>query len=78
MLVREAVELLDEEHDSVALSEDSLGGGVGGFSMGVKPRASDRLRSRRICGSERLAWSAFTRDPETVDIRLGINIGSGL
>lgn len=39
------------EERSIALSDDSLGGGVGGFSIGVKPLASERWGSRRMCAS---------------------------
>jgi hypothetical protein len=63
---------------SVALSDDSLGGGVGGFSMGVKPLASERWGSRRICPSAAFFISVLTRVPDTVDILLGTDIGSGM
>lgn len=63
---------------SAALSEDSLGGGVGGFSMGVRPRASERWGSRRNCPSAVVFRSGLARVPDIVDIRLGINMGSGM
>jgi hypothetical protein len=34
--------VLAVKEESMAVSDDSLGGGVGGFSMGVRPLASDR------------------------------------
>lgn len=60
-------------YESAALREDSLGGGVGGFSIGVSPLASDRCGSRRIC-----AVSTWTWEPETVTMRFGMSIGSGM
>jgi hypothetical protein len=66
------------EEESAALSDDSLGGGVGGFAIGVRPLASDRWGSRRICASAGVFKSAPPRVPDTVDVRLGISIGSGM
>lgn len=64
--------------ESAALIDDSLGGGVGGFSMGVKPLASERWGSRRRWLSAAFFNSVLTRVPDTVDMRLGINMGSGM
>lgn len=66
------------EVESVAVNDDSLGGGVGGFSIGVRPLASDRWGSRRRCPSAAFLRSGFARVPDTVDMRLGINMGSGV
>ena len=63
---------------SVAVSDDSLGGGVGGFSMGVRPLASERWGSRRRWPSAVVFRSGFARVPDTVDMRFGINMGSGI
>jgi hypothetical protein len=76
-LLRLAAEVVDKAK-SVVLSDDSLGGGVGGFSMGVRPLASERWGSRRKCPSAALFKSGLTRVPDTVDMRLGINMGSGM
>jgi hypothetical protein len=57
--------------------DDSLGGGVGGWTtVGASPRDSARLSSRRICGS-RTGVSLFGR-VETDICLLGMFIGSGL
>jgi hypothetical protein len=66
------------KEESMAVSDDSLGGGVGGFSMGVRPLASDRWGSRRRCPSAGGFRSGLTRVPDTVDMRLGISMGSGI
>jgi hypothetical protein len=62
----------------VVLNDDSLGGGVGGFSMGVRPLASERWGSLRRCDSAAFFKSGLARVPDTVDMRLGINMGSGM
>ena len=74
MLEREA----GPEDESAALSDDSLGGGVGGFSIGVRPLASERWGSRRICVSATDLRSTLTRAPDTVDVRFGLSMGSGM
>jgi hypothetical protein len=63
---------------SLAVDEDSLGGGVGGFSMGVRPLASDKCGSRRIAGWLSVTASALACEPDTVTMRLGTKTGSGI